>query len=184
VKRALGRLGHYLTAAGLLILFAGWVVFLRPPSLGGDATYVVIRGSSMLPAFKSGDLVIARAAVTYTIGDALAYRVPPGEIGAGTIVIHRVIGGDGQAGFTLQGDSNNAPDPWHPRLADIVGKAVLTVPGAGQVVAFLHQPVTLGGLAAGFVVMSVLARPPKSKAALPGPADQPVRTNPRSSSTA
>jgi signal peptidase len=184
LKRALGRFGHYLSIAGLLILFAGWMVFLRPVSLGGDATYVVIRGSSMLPVFKSGDLVIARAAATYTVGDALAYRVPPGEIGAGTIVIHRIIGGDGEAGFTLQGDNNDAPDPWHPRLADAVGKAVLAVPDAGRVIAFLHQPVTLGGLAAGLVVMSVFARPAKSKPAPSEPGDQPVRTNSRSSSIA
>ncbi len=159
----------------MLILFAGWIVFLRPLTLGGDATYVVIRGSSMLPAFKGGDLVIARSAAVYTAGDALAYRVPSGEIGAGTIVIHRIIGGDAEAGFTLQGDNNSAPDPWHPRLADIVGKAVLTVPDAGRAIAFLHQPAMLGGMAAGVVVMWVFARQPKSKAKPPTPAEALVR---------
>jgi signal peptidase I len=176
VKRALLRFGRLSSFAGPLILLGLWVVFLRPLSLGGNATYIVIRGSSMLPALENGDLVITRATAAYEVGDALAYRVPQGEIGAGTIVIHRIIGGDGEAGYTLQGDNNNAPDPWHPRLGDAVGKLTLTVPGVGRMIAFVHQPVMLGGLAAAIVVTWLVGRQPRSTSRPTAP-DQALRTN-------
>ena len=51
-----GRIG----LAILLVLVAGWVVFLRPVSLGGSVMYIVIRGDSMEPAYQSGDLTNAK----------------------------------------------------------------------------------------------------------------------------
>ena len=160
-----------LTAAVLV----AWLLLLRPTSLGGDATYVVIRGSSMEPAYATGDLVIVRAMSAYGIGDAVAYRVPAGEIGAGTLVIHRIIGGDPGVGFTVQGDNNPGEDPWHPRAADVVGRAYLHVPMLGRVTVLLHQPITLGALAAALVVMWMVARPGRVKGGGEAPPRRPGR---------
>ena len=95
--RQIVELGFALAVAAL------WAVTLRPTSLGGPATYVVIRGDSMLPVFHAGDLVVLRVAEGLTAGDVVGYRVPDGEVGAGYLVVHRVAAGDARAGFTMLG---------------------------------------------------------------------------------
>jgi signal peptidase len=151
------------------------MLILRPQSLGGPAMYIVLRGTSMLPTYQNGDLVIMRAAPVYAIGDSIAYRVPSGEIGEGHVIVHRITGGNGTDGFVVQGDNNNAIDPWMPRAGDIAGTSWLVVPGAGRVVAFIHQPVIAGALAAGVMVTLILAGQsrPRSQAqpVLPGTTD-------------
>jgi signal peptidase I len=154
-----------------LLVAALWTMTLRPASLGGPATYVVVRGDSMLPDFHSGDLVILRASETYGAGDVIGYRVPDGEVGAGHLVIHRVAAGDGHAGFTVAGDNNPAPDPWLPQSSDIVGKTWLVLPGLGRVISFLHQPAAAGALAVSLLVMLVISRGRGARgAATPGAA--------------
>ncbi|MEP6680429.1 MAG: signal peptidase I [Chloroflexota bacterium] len=149
---------------GVLILFvAVWLVALRPQSLGGSALYVVVRGDSMLPTYQSGDLVVARSESSYAPGDIVAYRVPSDEFGAGRIVIHRISGTGTGNGFVVQGDHNPSPDPWSPRASDIAGRAWLVAPGLGRAVAFIHQPVVAGSLAAGLAVMVLLGRRPRTR---------------------
>ncbi len=111
----------------------------------------------MEPTYHTGDLVIVESASGYSVGDIVAYRVPAGEIGEGHVVVHRIVGGDPTAGFAVRGDNNGAPDPWTPRIGDIEGKAWLLVPGLGSLIAFVHQPVIAGGLAASIVVAMVIA---------------------------
>src|SRR4029079_17591415 len=83
VSRSLRRwLGWLLLGAAA----ATWVLVLRPTSLGGPATYIVIRGDSMDPTYATGDLVILEQAASYGPGDIVAYRVPAGELGAGLAV--------------------------------------------------------------------------------------------------
>jgi signal peptidase len=154
VKQRARRLLKFASVAAVLAI---WVVLLRPQSLGGPALYIVIRGTSMLPTYQNGDLVVMQPAPTYVIGDPIAYRVPSGEIGAGHVIVHRITGGDGTAGFVVQGDNNNAVDPWTPRATDVVGKAWIVVPGVGRVITIIHQPVIAGGLAAGVMVSLILA---------------------------
>ena len=157
------RRGHLRRAAGILatvltLLAAGaWFTLLRPTTLGGPAQYVVIHGNSMFPTYLEGDLIITRTQPSYYTGEVVAYTVPKGEIGAGHIVIHRIIGGDGVHGFTLQGDNNPSADPWHPTLKDIVGTTWTRVPRAGKLLADIHQPLVLGGIAAGLTVLFLLA---------------------------
>jgi len=137
-----------------------WAVTLRPQALGGPAVFVAVRGSSMLPTYVHGDLVVVESASRYRIGEVVAYRVPAGQVGAGKIVIHRIIAGDGVRGFTLQGDHNTAPDPWSPKLGDMVGVATVRLPNAGRLIALVRQPAILAGLAAALVVTLILLQPP------------------------
>ncbi len=168
-----------LKVATMVAVLAIWIVLLRPQSLGGPALYIVIRGTSMLPTYQNGDLVVMQPAPAYTVGDPIAYRVPSGQIGEGHVIVHRITGGDGTMGFTVQGDNNNAVDPWLPRATDIAGKSWIVVPGVGRLVTMIHQPVIAGGLAAGVMVTLILAgrsRPrPKPTRRSPGPStDHPV----------
>jgi len=163
MKRKLRAAWRYGSWAMTISVFVVWVVFLRPSSLGGEANYVVIRGNSMEPTYYTGDLVITRSSQSYAVGDVVAYHVPSGQLGAGTIVIHRIIAGEGASGFILQGDNNSGEDPWFPHQADVVGKAVVHVPLVGRVTEIVHQPVVLGGIAAGVTVAWVVSRPTKKR---------------------
>ena len=153
-------------AAGLTFVAAVmviWAVTLRPQVLGGPAMFVAVRGSSMLPTYEHGDLVVVQSATGYKVGAVVAYRVPAGEIGAGRVVIHRIVAGDPSAGFTLQGDNNSAPDPWRPTQADMVGIAAFRVSHAGRIISLVRQPAILAGLASAIVVTVFLARPPRPR---------------------
>jgi len=116
-----------------------WVVALRPTWMGGSASVLTVRGQSMEPTYAYGDIVIAHARSTYSVGDIIAFRVPEGAIGAGTVVIHRIIGGDAATGFVTQGDNNSDPDEWHPVTADILGSATWRIPMVGRLLSVLRS---------------------------------------------
>jgi signal peptidase I len=154
-----------------LVLVGLWVVLLRPQSLGGPLTYLVIRGNSMEPTYHSGDLVIVRSAAEYAAQQIVAYRVPAGDIGGGHLIIHRIAGGDGETGFLMQGDNNPSVDPWMPRSSDIAGEAWILMPGAGRILTFLHSPAAAGALAVAVLVAFAVGRTPTGRKPVPaGPA--------------
>lgn len=157
MRSRLRGLATTLVLGGLIV---AWFVLFRPASLGGSSTWIVVRGSSMLPNYETGDLVIVQAASEYAVGDAVAYRVAEGEIGAGHVVFHRLTGGSAEEGFDVQGDNNGAPDPWHPLGSAIVGRAWILVPRFGSVVAWIHQPIVAAGIASALMVAFIVARPP------------------------
>jgi signal peptidase I len=131
----------------------GW--YCLPQRLGGRADWVMVSGTSMLPALHTGDLVLVEHQSSYHVGEVVAYRVPKGEIGAGYVVIHRIIGGNGRTGWKLQGDNRTAPDLWHPTDHDVIGSKLLRIPDAWFVIRLLHMPLLLG-LFAGFTAFFMI----------------------------
>jgi signal peptidase I len=134
-----------------------WTQYLRPQAFGGGAAYVLVSGKSMLPRYHTGDLVLVERQSSYHVGDLVAYRVPKGDAMAGAQVIHRIVGGNAQHGFVVQGDNRSAPDVWRPQPGDIVGAKALRIPNAVLILQFLRSPIFLGLLAACFVFVRVLA---------------------------
>jgi signal peptidase len=118
-------------------LLVAWFFLLRPESLGGQASYVIVAGRSMEPTLQMHDLAIVRKRDSYGVGDVIAFRADGGE------VIHRIVGGDASGGFVVRGDNNESPDLWRPRPPDIKGAMWWRVPGAGHALEFLLQPVNL-----------------------------------------
>jgi signal peptidase I len=135
-----------------------WTQYLRPQAFGGRAAYVLVSGKSMLPRYQTGDLVLVERQSSYHVGQLIAYRVPRGDAMAGAQVIHRIVGGNAQHGFIVQGDNRSAPDVWRPKPGDIVGAKALRIPNAVLILQFLRSPLLLGLLAACFVFVRVLAR--------------------------
>ena len=135
----------------LLAFLLAWFFLFRPVALGGPASYVMVSGVSMEPTLHSGDLVATRKHQSYQKGDIVAFRVEGG------IVIHRIVGGSAEEGFVMQGDNKNAPDVWRPTADDVVGGLWFRVPGGGQFLALLRQPLILGSLAGGLGMISVLS---------------------------
>jgi signal peptidase len=140
-------------------LLGSWWNTIRPVSLGGPMGYVLVRGVSMLPTFHTGDLVLTRREHFYRTGDIVAYRVPKGDFGSGTVVIHRIMGGSDADGYTTKGDNNAFLDDWHPRVSDIVGRAWVRVDRVGSWLAALRAPLPLAAAAATFVIVMVLLAP-------------------------
>ena len=135
-----------LAALGAVVVTCLW--FGLPQGLGGRAGWVLVSGTSMLPHFHTGDLVLVEHQSRYHIGEVVAYRVPKGEVGAGHVVIHRIVGGDGTAGWRLKGDNRTAPDLWYPTNHDVIGAEQLQVPHAWLVLRIFHMPVLLALFAA------------------------------------
>ena len=127
-----------------LALAALWLFTLRPVSLGGPAGYIMVSGRSMEPTFYTGDLVLTRQQDDYEAGDVVAFRVPDhGQ------VIHRIIGGNGEDGYELQGDNNSWVDSWHPTNSEVVGKQWVHLPGMADRLKFLREPARIAALFAG-----------------------------------
>jgi signal peptidase I len=126
-------------AAGLFATLSGFG--------GSPVRVVVVAGESMEPTLSSGDVVLTLRGPTYGPGDVVAYQVPAGDPGGGTVVIHRIVRSTPD-GFLLQGDNNDGLDPWSPTAREIVGERVLTIPKLGLAVAFLRSALGLAVLAA------------------------------------
>ena len=139
----------------VVAIVAAWAWFLLPQSLGGRASWVLVSGKSMLPRYKTGDLVLVRKQSSYHVGEVIAYHVPKGDPMQGLQVIHRIVGGDAVHGFVVQGDNRTAPDSWRPKPEDIVGAKVLRIPYGVLVIQSLRSPLMLGLLAASFVFVYV-----------------------------
>ena len=148
-----------------VVLVLGVAALLWPASLGGRVDYVMVSGTSMEPGLHNGDLVIVRDTDDYDIGDAVAYRIAEGEVGAGSIVVHRLIGGDGDTGYRTQGDNRDTADLWHPKGAEVVGERWMLVPGAGTVFARMRNPAALGIIAGVFTLLAVAIPPRRARTA-------------------
>jgi len=147
-------------------LFVTW-----PQSLGGRVSYLMVSGHSMEPTMHVGDLAVIRGESEYRTGEIVAYRVPKGEVGAGAVVIHRIVSGNGRTGFTTRGDNNRYNDSWHPRAADIIGARWTLIPGAGSTFSQLRGPLPLAAFAALLTMLASyeLLRPRRKPDVTPSP---------------
>lgn len=121
-----------------------WVVLavaafvLWPERWGGSMTYVITNGTSMQPAFVAGDLAILRTADDYQVGDVAAYDSSKLK----KIVMHRITK-ESDEGYTFQGDNNDFLDPETVTDEQMLGKLVVRVPGVGNYLSWLLEPVNL-----------------------------------------
>jgi len=156
VRETLHRARRVAKPVLVVAVLLAWAWFMLPQALGGRAGWVLVDGTSMLPHYHTGDLVLVERQSSYHAGQVIAYRVPKGDPMAGAQVIHRIVGGDAQRGFVVQGDNRTAPDIWHPKPKDIVGAQLLRIPDALLVLRYLRSPLLLGLLASSFVLALVL----------------------------
>src|SRR3954453_11606867 len=138
------RLPHAKAIALLAAQFAFVAMllwFCPPQSFGGRAGWVLVSGTSMLPHLHTGDLVLVEHQSDYRVGEVIAYRVPKGQVGAGHVVIHRIVGGNGRTGWRMKGDNRSAQDLWYPTNHDVIGARELRIPDAWLVLRIVHMPV-------------------------------------------
>ena len=96
----------------------------------------------MEPTYATGDLVWSRCGEP-SVGDIVVYSPADTD---GAQVIHRIVGGDGDAGWILQGDNNDFLDPWKPDNSQIVGIATVHIPQLGSILYGLGNPYVWGSL--------------------------------------
>ena len=111
-----------------------WLVF-GPVQLGGQTAYVILTGNSMEPDFTIGDLVVTRKSPSYQIDQRVVYDNP--RVG---YVFHRVIGKIHDE-FILKGDYNDWIDSYQPTENEIVGKFWFYIPGGGNLILTLRDPI-------------------------------------------
>lgn len=141
-----------LGSGAVLLCAVAWYLTVAPVALGGPLSLVLIRGTSMEPTYRTGDLVIGYHSPVVEPGDVVIFRGP-----AGTPVIHRLRAVEGDRLMT-RGDNLPADDPWDTRTSDVLGTARLRLAGAGAAIQEFSRPPVLGALAAVLVASLVLWR--------------------------
>jgi signal peptidase I len=131
----------------LVMTVTAWVVF-APGQLGGQAVYVIVNGKSMEPEFHFGDLVIARAAPVYQLGDIIVYH----SAELNSLVFHRIVSFN-LYHYILKGDNNSWIDSYQPTQAELIGKFWIRIPNVGNIVKWLQMPISMGILAGGLGVV-------------------------------
>ncbi len=121
-----------------LLIIAG-AVFLWPERLGGSTSMVVVRGTSMEPGYHVNDVVIARKGGTAAIGDIIVFEIPGDGVGAGMLVVHRLIGVRDDGTYVTQGDNRDTPDSFPIEDRHIKGEPILLIPKAGWLVVWASQ---------------------------------------------
>lgn len=122
-------------AAAVLI---GGTLATTAALLSGAVTVVTTHGVSMSPTYHQGDLVVVARARSYSVGQVVAYH----DRVHGLVVLHRLTGTD-PTGYRFKGDNNASVDAVQPDHAELIGRAVWHLPGAGTWLHRLLGPVPL-----------------------------------------
>jgi signal peptidase len=129
-------------------LVVAWV-FVGPQQLGGPVAYVMVDGTSMVPTYSDGDLILAKARDSYHVGDVVTYVVNTST--QPFPVIHRIVKVNGDGSYVTRGDNRDGNDEFHVDNTNIVGASWIRIPHAGVVADFFRHPLGLGLLAAALV---------------------------------
>ncbi len=135
-----------LSIIGVVALAVVWY-FFAPTQIGGQASYVTIRGVSMEPLMHKGDLVILKKRSHYEVNDVVAYR----SSDIHQVVLHRVVGRDGQR-YIMRGDNTPGPDRQRPLYSDFVGERWIQLDGMGTWLTRAREPKS-AALLAGLAVL-------------------------------
>ncbi|NTW40675.1 MAG: signal peptidase I, partial [Cellulomonadaceae bacterium] len=120
-------------------------------------TLTIVSGHSMEPVYYTGDLVVSRCGPV-EVGDVIVYSPP--DVG-GARVIHRIIGGDAESGWVMQGDNNDFIDPWNPSGDQVLGRNILHLPHVGSFTAILLSPLTWASVL--LVALAIVVWPGKDE---------------------
>jgi signal peptidase I len=140
--------GATIAVAGLL-----WG-FFAPPALGGSTTVLMVRGTSMLPRFHTGDLVLVRKGDAYRVGMLAAYDALPFH----AVFFHQIVGRAGNR-YVFKGLNNRVADPYHPPASEIIGAYWFSIPTVGLWLQFWRQPGNAALLVAATALVAAATSP-------------------------
>ncbi len=153
-RLALAALGIILGMNAYLANARGLAGNAMPMPFGFGAA--VVLSGSMEPVLEINDVIIVRETGSYEVGDIVVYQ------SGNTLIVHRVVGRNGETVIT-QGDANNvADDPIE--IGAIKGEVIAHIPGVGLAVHALKNPVgILIVLIAAFALMELSFRREKDR---------------------
>ncbi len=135
-------------AVDMGLLVSRFVLHQEPAHVLGFYPMIVTTGS-MEPTLPAGSMVIAHREADYAVGDIITFRQE------GAVVTHRIIEKTAAA-YRTRGDANNTPDDAAVPPADVLGRVVLCLPGAGELLMLLQKPLGILLLAAGGAILIFL----------------------------
>ncbi|MDA8194137.1 MAG: hypothetical protein M0Z53_09095 [Thermaerobacter sp.] len=142
-----GPFAYFWLALGLLLAVWAWLN-VAPAQFGGNKTYLVVKGTSMLPRFHADELVAVTTSPAYQIGQLAAYH----NLQLHAVLFHQIVGQIGQR-YVFKGLNNPVPDAYHPLASQIVGRLWWSLPHVGLWLAFFHQPWHAAWLMAGLALL-------------------------------
>ncbi|MFZ4720338.1 MAG: signal peptidase I [Ilumatobacteraceae bacterium] len=142
-----------LVMLGLVLVF---VWFLWPVNWGGTARFIMVQGPSMEPKFHLGDAIIVRSVDDPRPGDVVVFKIPDGQPGHGSYVVHRILAVRDDGTFMTKGDNRDLPDPFTFTADDIVGRPMWTLPQAGRLVMLFANPWFVGGAIGGIALLLLM----------------------------
>jgi len=140
------------------------IIFLWPTVLGGDAEFLLVQGTSMLPTIEPGSFVITKQKESYEVDDVVSYSTSITGPFGGRNIVHRIIEKTDE-GFIIKGDNNKRPDPGIVSPDVIRGEVVLFTPFLGYVLLIMRNPLVMGVFA---IVMLLFQFRKKKKKEKPG----------------
>jgi signal peptidase len=101
----------------------------------GIISVYAVAGQSMRPTITEKDLLVLTSLGIGTVntGDIIAFRPQHGEEWQGPPIAHRIVAIDDADHITTKGDNVGFADPYDIYPADVIGRVVLVLPGAGAV---------------------------------------------------
>lgn len=143
---------RFITPTVLVAFLIGWWFTFGPAALGGPATFAVVDGRSMEPTYHFGDLVVARTQDSYGIGDVVVFPSTNGKV-----IIHRIVSGNADDGWTTRGDNNDRDDAWVLPNEGILGAEWFVVPEVGHSLLWTQRHPWLFAGGVGTVVLALAA---------------------------
>lgn len=135
MKKALNIISTILVSLVVILAIA-----LAGVRLFGLQTYVVLSGS-MEPTFKTGSVVYVKHADASEIesGDIITFSIDGDMVATHRVV--EVVREGSTTSFRTKGDANNMVDGRLVTEDRLVGKALVSIPGLGYLVEFIHTDI-------------------------------------------
>ncbi|MGO4147916.1 signal peptidase I [Paenarthrobacter sp. YAF11_1] len=158
-RRVAGKLVRGI-GVGMLVLAALVFLFLAiGPRVLGYQTSTMLTGS-MAPLINPGDVVVTvpTPITDVKVGDIITYHIPVEDQRVETHRITEITTtADGGVAVQTKGDANNGIDPWIATLqGKTVDKHVATIPGIGNAIRALREPIVMNILMYGAPTILVI----------------------------
>ncbi len=160
-----------------LVLLVVMVVLLWPARFGGSAVFVVVRGESMEPAFHNGDLLYARTADEFEVGQIALYEMPVATTGETSLVVHRIVDAFDDGTYQFKGDNREVADVYRPHGDELVASPLANL-GATPTQILLRLPLFLAVVVAITVTWALWPRSDETDLSSDAVPDDPVLKEP------
>lgn len=128
---------------GIVYAAAHGVLFSLRFALATEFPVVVVQGTSMIPTYFEGDLILVKGVADSNdiqLQDVIVFHSP---YNWDTLIIHRVVEKiETSEGIILRtkGDNNPVRDPWQLQEEYVVGLVLQQIPYMGSVITAIRSP--------------------------------------------